>query len=66
MNAAIEVIIRTPESADKHEVGALVGVHDPHLDGEHDADAREIIARMLIDWAAEFGDLDVREPRRNS
>lgn len=57
MNGALEVLIRTDEAADKHEVATLVGLRDPHL--HTDPEGREQVARALIDWAATFGGLDV-------
>lgn len=57
--AEIELVIRTPEAASKHEIGSLSGLRsdDPHLD--KDRRMREQLARMLVDWACRFGSLDV-------
>lgn len=60
MIAEIEVIVRNAEQAQKFEVGKLVGAGSEDL---HRAlrgpTSRELLARMIIDWAAGYADLDV-------
>lgn len=62
MIAELELIVRTREQAQKFEVGKLVssGTSDLHraLEGPQ---SRERLARMVIDWAADYADLDVGE-----
>jgi hypothetical protein len=67
VNATVEVIVRTPEQAEKHECGTLVNLGGRNsleaLEPNSGSDARELVARMLIDWAADYADLEVGEVR---
>jgi hypothetical protein len=58
--AEIEVVVRTKEQAQKFEVGKLIspGNRDLHraLEGPT---SQEMLARMVIDWAADYASLDV-------
>jgi hypothetical protein len=58
VSVTVELILRGPEAAAKHGIGAVVGARCPdELDTSRTS--REMVARMLIDWAATFGALDV-------
>lgn len=63
----VEVVVRAAEQAEKYECGTVVNLDGRDLlqslapDGG--SDARELVARMVIDWAADYGELEVGEVR---
>jgi hypothetical protein len=62
VSLTVELIIRSPESAEKRSVGTIYGLFNPHVDTS--PTNRETVARTVIGWAAEFADLDVTVRRK--
>lgn len=60
MIAEIEVLVRTAEQAQKFGAGKFVrtGSVDLHRSLAR-SESREAIARLVIDWAAGYGNLEV-------